>query len=245
MKKVLISFGDDKFKKSLDLLEETANSIGNIDKAIIYDQEWLKTTEFWEKNKFILQQPRGAGYWLWKPYIILVTMQNLDYGDIVMYVDGGMKVIKDLSPLFDITEKKDRMMFKLPAVGVPHHKSKDWTKRDCFILTNSDNKKFWDADMVCGAPNLWKKTVDNMFFLNEWMRYMKDPRVVTDCQNILGINHLSFKQHRHDQSVLSIIATRENWEKFRDPTQWGENEINEFDNSPYDTLIYNHRNFKH
>ena len=54
MKKVHISFGNEEYYKSLDLLEQTSLEIGKVDQFIRYTQEWLKTTDFWNKNQFIL-----------------------------------------------------------------------------------------------------------------------------------------------------------------------------------------------
>jgi len=252
MKKVLVTFGDEKYKRSLDLLSETAQEIGKVDDVICYTQEWLKTTDFYTKNKmarYILNKPRGAGYWMWKPYIILHTFDNLEEGDIVLYSDAGLKVIGNLNPLFEVAQEGPKVgpvLFKLPAVGVPHHKAKTWTKRDCFVLTGCDEEKYWNADMLNGAVSLWKKTPKNTVLLMEWLEALRDPRIISDDPNMAGKpNFLEFRDHRHDQSVLTLLATKYNLEVFRDPTQYGNNEINQFTNSPYHQLFHHHRNFKH
>lgn len=248
MKKVHISFGNEEYYKSLDLLEETSLNIGKTDNFIRYTNEWLKTTDFWLKNKFILSQKRGVGYWAWKPYIILETMKDLEEGDVVMYSDAGIKVLDNLQPLFDIAEmlpNNGKVLFKVPWVGV-EHKARIWIKRDCFILTNCNETKYWDVPMTNGAISLWVKNNENIEFLNQWQRYLRDPRIVTDDPNMCGwSNFPEFKDHRHDQAVLSLLAAKNNFQLFRDPTQWGNNEIGLFVNSPYGQLLYHHRNFKH
>ena len=46
-------------------------------------------------------------------------------------------------------------------------------------------------------------------FLQEWAEAMSDPRVLTDMPNTCGLPNLEeFVDHRHDQSVLTIIAAR-------------------------------------
>jgi len=251
MKKVLISFGNEKYYKSLNLLEETAIEIGKVDEAIMYTQPWLFNTDFYrnsKRNKYILNKPRGAGYWMWKPFIILESFKNLNEGDIVIYSDAGLKVIGNLNPLFQVAQegsKDGRVIFKLPAVGVPYHIAKQWTKRDTFVLMNCDEAKYWDANMSNGAVSVWKKTSENTMLLMEWLETLKDPRIVTDDLNICGKpNFLEFKDHRHDQSVLSLLAIKYNLEMFRDPTQFGNKELNLFANSPYPQLFHHHRNFQ-
>ena len=37
---------------------------------------------------------RGAGYWIWKPYIIWKTLQDVEDGDIVCYIDSACLINK-------------------------------------------------------------------------------------------------------------------------------------------------------
>jgi hypothetical protein len=246
MKNIHISFGNERFYKSLDLLEKTSIEIGRSDQFIRYTQDWLKTTEFWKKNGFILSQPRGAGYWIWKPYIILETFKTLNEGDIVLYSDAALKVIDTLIPLFKVAQNNPndgKVIFKLPAVDVPSHIAKTWTKRDCFVLTDADEPRFWNANMTNGAVSLWAKTKSTEEFLKEWLKCMRDSRIVTDDPNMCGKpNFMEFKDHRHDQSVLTILSVKHNFELFCDPTQFGNGERNKFSNSPYSQLFDHHRN---
>ena len=50
--------------------------------------------EFYAKNKFILNQPRGAGYWLWKHYIIKDALSRVNDGDIDGFLQSKIKRIK-------------------------------------------------------------------------------------------------------------------------------------------------------
>ena len=248
MKKVHISYGNDVYTKSLDLLEQTSLEIGKVDQFIKYNPEAIKDSNFWRKNQFILSRPRGAGYWIWKPHIILETFKELENGDCVLYSDAGLKVIGNLNPLFDVMRDNPnggKIIFRLPWVGAQHI-TKNWTKRDCFVLMNSDEAKYWNAPMTNGAISLWEKNDKNIEFLNQWQRYLRDPRIVTDSSNFGGKpNFMEFKDHRHDQSVLSILCTTYDYELFRDPTQWGNVDPVVFTNSPYPQLFHHHRNFKH
>jgi len=243
MKKVLVTYGDKNYDKSLDLLKESAMEFGGIDEAIVYRPE-DHSEKYARVNSYILSKPRGAGFCIWKPSIILKTFKTLDDGDVVLYSDGGLKVIKNLDPLFDMV--KDYMLFELAPVGVPAHLAKSWTKRDCFVLMNCDTEKYWNADMLNAAISVWRKTDKSIALLKEWSRYMKDPRIVTDEPNVAGkANFLEYRDHRYDQSVLTNLATKYDIKLYRDPTQWGNGVIDKYDNSPYEQLFHHHRNFKH
>ena len=251
MKKVLCTYGTLDYTKSLNLLEQTAYDIGEVDKVYIYTREWLENSDFYTKskrNKYILDQPPGGGYWLYKIPVILETFSKIENDSIVLYSDAGLKVISSINPLYKILlndPEKIRMVFKLPDIGT-QHRARMWTKRDCFILTNCDEEKYWNTNMVNGALSLWKKTDENIEFLNEWLNYLRDPRIITDSENICGKpNFLEFRGHRHDQSVLSLLAKKYEFEVYRDPTQYGNEELDQFENSPYGQLFHHHRNFLH
>jgi len=239
MKKILITFGDHKYYGTMKNLEKTAKEIGGVDEVFQYTKEWLQTTEFWKKNSFILDRPRGAGYWIWKPFIILETMTNrMNSDDIVMYADAGMEVINNMSSLFDIANKEDKLVFRLAG----KHKNKTWTKKDCFVLMKCNESKYWDTIQTTASYHLWKKTEQNIKFLKEYQKYLRDPRIVTDEPNMTGPNFLEFKDHRHDQSVLSLLTIRDNFKRYRDISQYGNEEISEFEDSNYSQIMNHHRN---
>lgn len=241
MKKVICSYGDLKYRKSLEILEKTAYETGKVDQVFTYNREWIETTEFYRKNKYILDIPRGNGVWLWKPYIILETIKQLEKGDIVMYSDAGISVIDNLTPLFEMAQQSPNggmVLFPVPG----GHLNRTWTKRDCYILTDCDEEKYYNHEIINGAFSLWVKNENSIQFLNTWLRYLRDPRISTDEANICGKQNIQgFKEHRHDQSVLSLMAVKNNFKFFRDPTQFGNDDIKKFPNCTYGQLLNHHR----
>ena len=63
----LVTFGDEKFRKSVELLTKEAEESNVFSKIHAYSEKDLNNfiLEFANKNK------RGFGYWIWKPFIIL------------------------------------------------------------------------------------------------------------------------------------------------------------------------------
>jgi hypothetical protein len=241
MKKILITFGDSKYKRSLELLKNSAYQVGKVDSVLIYDDLWLKKTKFYDQHKtWILDAARGAGFFAWKPYIIQNAMQHNQEGDVIIYSDAGLEVVGDLTPLYELAAEKERLIFKLPPHEVPYHKAKQWTKGDCFEIMKCNEAKYWEADMSNGAVSVWKKTNYNSSHINEWINYAIIPQCITDIQSIFP-NKPEFKDHRHDQSILSNLRVKYDWELFRDPTQFGNIELESFSNSPYKQLFNHHR----
>ena len=71
----------------------------------------LHRTAFYSENKAILDLARGAGYWLWKPFIISETLKEMEEGDCLIYSDSGIEVVADLTPLFRIALERELVFF--------------------------------------------------------------------------------------------------------------------------------------
>lgn len=256
MIKYLVNFATPNFYKSQKILNNSAIKFG-IDKTISWNKKQLKKTGFYKKNKEILNQKRGVGFWLWKPYIILDLINKINEGDLILYSDSGIEIINDLNPLFKICQRQEQNGVILFTCG--GHINKIWTKRDCFVLMDCDSKKYWDHEQTLGSFQIYIKNKNSIKFLKEWLFYCQNKYIITDMSNISGLpNFPEFKDHRHDQSILSILAVKYSKELFRDPTQWGnylkmtkfrkpheflitKYSDNPLTNSTYFTLLNHHR----
>jgi hypothetical protein len=140
------------------------------------------------------------------------------------------------------------------------HNCGNWTKRDAFVLMNCDNPCFHTAPMADASILLLSKTKRALQFVDEWLYYCCIPEILTDQSNACGLENLeTFADHRHDQSVLSLLAARHSIELFRGPSQFGNHAKSvtlrragellvsaygsepPYENSTYETLIDHHR----
>src|SRR5579871_1207086 len=73
---ILVSYGDGPqvFMKNQNGLAQSAVNKG-FDIIMSYRKGHVDP-EYYTKNKAIFDQPNGAGYWVWKPYVILKTLKQ-------------------------------------------------------------------------------------------------------------------------------------------------------------------------
>jgi len=206
MKISTIFFTDFKFRVREEYLINKFNSYG-FNNVIPYRKEWLDKTQFYQENREILDQPRGCGYWLWKPYIILETMKNLEYNDCVFYTDAGDEIIDNVySIIYDYMLNHDYILSNF--LENDRFSNKVYTKRDCFILMNCDEAKYHNIRMVEAGTIVFKKTEFIINLLNEWINYGRNKYIITDTPNTLGDNLPGFFDHRHDQSILANLTAK-------------------------------------
>ena len=231
----LVSYASPEFLPSQKVLTRSALKYG-VDKVLSYTRKDLESTSFYRQNNSILDQPRGGGYWLWKPYFILETLKHSRPGDIIIYADAGIDIISPLAPLIKLAQKKEIILFKDGS----HYPNSQWTKRDCFIKLDLDDKRYHLAPHLQAGFQIYRNTPRVRRFVQEWLEFSQDEQTISDSANILEkLNLPGFIEHRHDQSILSLLAAKYQLELFRDPSQYGK--LDPQINSPYPTITNHHR----
>lgn len=245
MKKYLLNYADKMYYNSQKICTEKAYE-SKFEKVFECNLSNLDT-DFIQKNKSILSEARGAGYWLWKPYLINKVLEYLPKESYLFYLDSGAFFIKPVDSLINLMadqlEEHGVVLFetsKWCPNGPPWEKciEKNWTKGDVFhLLDVRDEISVTHTPQVNGATILLKTNDKSKNFVSEWLEISKRREALTDDPNIYLDNFEGFEEHRHDQSILSCLAKKYKKPIFEDITQWGEPRSN----SLLDTYIYHHR----
>ncbi len=208
MKLVYVNYSDLNYRGHQNFLLEYIIENQIFDTICPYTREWLETTEFYSTNKNILDKDRLAGYALWKPYIILETMNKIDEGDIVVYMDCGDYPKKNINRcIVNYMSDNDQYFIEGNHTSV----NKWWTKRDCFYYMSCDEEKYWNSIQLEDGFIALRKNDFNIELVKEWLEYCCDERIVTDIPNTCGLENLEdFKDHRHDQSILTNLKIKYN-----------------------------------
>lgn len=174
---------------------------------------------------FFLNQKKNKGYayWYWKPNLIKNVMNNLSEGEIVQYIDIGCHIIKNKNKRFneylDILIKKenwilpfqyhDSLNTKFSSISFPKREEFKFTKADLFEYFNFLNKR-----EIIDTPQFWagniffKKCQKSQNFLLEWIDIMINNFHLIDDTHSNIKNHNDFIEHRHDQSVYSLLCKK-------------------------------------
>jgi hypothetical protein len=231
--KVLLNYANQRFADLQRRCSETGLAIGGFDRVLAYGPADIDA-EFATANRHILQHQRGNGYWLWKPYFIVRTLESLAPGDWLFYCDAGAHFIGPIDPLIDVCQRdgRDLLVFELP------HPERRYTKRDAFVLLDCDRPEFITSRQRLASFHLWRASPAALAFAREWLTVAQDERLLTDLPNQCGLpNHRRFKEHRHDQSLFSLLTKKHGLAGYRNPSQQGERDLALYANSPYGQII--------
>jgi len=220
MKICLVSFATTpKFKFNQFVLNRSALRYGGVTEVSSWNVRRLEKEPFREEHRRVLDQERGAGYWLWKPFIIQRELERMGAGDYVVYSDCGRSkrfISRSIRPLLARCSES-RGVF--PGVYIPQFgPNRKWTKRDCFVLMDCDSERYWNHCQIQPSFSVWQKNDFSLSFLDQWLRYCTDPRILTDIPNACGLPNLpDFIDHRHDQSILTNCALMQGVPGLGDP----------------------------
>lgn len=163
--------------------------------------------DFKEKNKNFFIEKRGYGYWVWKPFIIKNEILKLKEDEVLIYIDSTD--FPNIS-FFDLV-KNHFEKNEILLINRGGYINGDWTKRDCFIYMNCDEKKYYDALQLDAGVIGVKNNSTCLNLINEWNQLMQNKFIVDDSPNTLGLPNLeNFKEHRHDQSILTNLSVCKN-----------------------------------
>lgn len=233
--KVLINFADKGYENAKKSQRESATTVGNITKVIEYSFEDMDQ-QFKDENKEILAESRGAGYWLWKPYFILKTLQTLNENDILIYCDTAMIFMSSIDVYINAM-KSSILLFEHNVDYI----EKQFTKGDVFKELDAYDPTITDSVQLDASHSLWKKDEKSLAFVTEWLDLCKNKQLISDDPSITP-NLPGFAEHRHDQSILSVLAKvkkdQYNIQIEKSATDYG----GDARNSPLPVLLHHHRN---
>lgn len=238
--KVLLNFADVAFRASQLLNSESGLAVGGFEKVLSFGPRDIDA-EFANRNHKILREPRGAGLWLWKPYLVCRALEQLREGDFLFYCDSGSIFLGPIDRLIDVCERtgQDLICFELL------HLEKHWTKRDTFVLLGCEEPQYAETQQRLASFSLWRKTERTVAFAHEWLAASQDERMLGDGPNVMGWpNYEGFQDHRHDQSIFSLLSKQWGLPAFRDPSQHGNKYVANYRESEYPQLIHHTRDRK-
>lgn len=225
MKKFFLSYGTSYTCHSYlrDINAETFKRFNNFDKYLLLDEKSIKE-DYALKYSNILSEKRGAGYWLWKPYLIDRVLSSMENNDLLMYCDSSISQINNLTPVLSLASRRHIIPF---IINDGSGDEREVCKRDALILTGSDNERTWSNPITSqlGASYIFlRKTTKTVRVVKKWLTFCEDERIISDKENVMGKpNYPMFIDHRHDQAVLSLLCKQNNLSPIYDITQYGNN----------------------
>jgi len=233
-----LTYANSEMTKSAMLAQKSALKHGC--NFSVFMNEKSISAEFYNLNKSILNANRGAGYWLWKPYVINKMLNRINENDYLVYTDAGVEFVNNINILIN---KMDQDVF-LFGNNYPHV---EWCKSDVMgaLLANWEYEIKKDKRQVQASVLIIKNTCGARLFIAEWLKYCQIDHFIDDSHSY-KINYTYFAEHRHDQAILTCLAYKYGIILHWWPAQYNDGQFiydkhSQFNEDNYPVIFHHHR----
>jgi hypothetical protein len=185
-----ITFGSNNMFTSGVKCKESANKYGMI--SDFYGWEDI-ADDFCILNQEILNNKRGAGYWLWKPYLVYRELIDIPQGEYLIYTDAGVEFVNDPKHLIDAMGEENVFLFG------NHYNHLHWCKGS--VLDSIGRK---ETKQIQASAMIFRNSQEARDLVKRWLLWCQMPGMIDDCPS--ENNHPEFREHRHDQAILTCLT---------------------------------------
>lgn len=247
----LVTFSDESMIRSRELCVTSAQKYGC---GVV---SWIRAEEL---DDFELRRNvRGLGYWSWKPRIINSALNATDTfvplkdGDTLIYADAGIEFIENVNYIID------RMTTDIFLFG-NNWEHAHWCKADTLeeIMpwsTGNPDLPWCNTVLTygkqCQASVIFFRVSDyTRRFVKELLDWclFEGGRLIDDSPSHVR-NHPEFREHRHDQAILTTMAYRDGIPLHYWPAQYNDGafvyERGDYADEGYPVMFHHHRKRNH
>jgi hypothetical protein len=205
--KHFITFGNNEYYNSVIRICKQAKSLNTFDVITgVTDSFLKKDKEFWNKHGFFIENnKRGYGYWLWKSYTVKKKIELMNDDDVLVYSDSGSEINingkERLDQYFQMVNQSEygNLSFSLKFL------EKMYTKMD--LINHLDFLNETDTEQLIATTFVLRKCSHTVDLVNKWYETCCNYHMINDSPSIVP-NDPTFIDHRHDQSVFSILRKK-------------------------------------
>ncbi len=200
------TFADTRLSAALNAITAEAWNLDIFDQIFAYNENTLGE-DFWAKHgNFIRANRRGFGYWIWKQFVIDKTLKQIPENCFLIYADAGFHIVSSDSGrnrTFEYiaklkSNKKHVLAFEIFQI------EKHWNKKDLTVFINA-TEQMLNLSQIQGGLVLVRNSPEGRGLIHNWLTVMEsDYDLINDRPSKIP-NDPSFKEHRHDQSVFSLL----------------------------------------
>ena len=223
----LTSFADLRLERSVRRLSLQARDLGVFERVFMYHEGSLPP-RFQDKYKDkLIAGSRGFGYWVWKPEIIKITLDLMEDDDLLLYLDAGCHLNKRglwrLFQYFDLTRQSRsgvvafQALHPNPKISPLHHDNRPlfdqpnyhWIKGDLFDYFGvRDDQRFTHSQAIGSGIILFRKCKESQAIVEEWESVISSDFALIDDTPSTSPNLEGFIEHRHDQSIFTLLCLK-------------------------------------
>jgi hypothetical protein len=173
---------------------------------------------FTSKNtNFMKTYSKGLGLWIWKSAILSHQIEQLKENEIVLLLDAGCQINSTrtaaarFTEYLELCQKNEMLLMQLPEHSFGYKDLSDaaWTKKSVLDLLDPSSI-YRQTNQIQSGIILAKKSEKSLRVAKKWLQLCQESEykfLIDPAQH--EPQTPDFKQHRCEQSILSLILKSE------------------------------------
>ena len=198
---ITFASGSKDYHEAVDRLTKQAKNLNIF--ANVHGYHELPVSFTSKHSEFIKNNPKGYGYYLWKPYLILENLLSIEDNDILWYADAGCEInIQSKNKMLEIIHEtnKNQIICNINCI------EREFTKRDLLLFLDMDKPCYIDDLQYEATSICFKKCKKTLDFVKEWYELACMYNNINE--NFINKNYECFIEHRYDQSIFSLLMKK-------------------------------------
>ena len=195
---IFVSYHDNNYNKAFESKSEELSNLGFT--HVAFDENDLNKLLFVYRHRSVMHTIKNSGC-IWKPYIVRLLMENLDYGDTLVYTDCGDELLPGID-LFIAQNINERGFLFIQSV----HNHRRYTKKYCFKKMSCMQDKYLNSNQLEAGFFAVRSSPETLKFIKEWEYWCNQYDVLFD-ESIDG-EWDDLIRHSRDQSILTNLCIK-------------------------------------
>ena len=204
-----VTFGGGRsmYRRSAERLGREASRSGLFREVTVVTDRDLPIDFHREHGDFVDRNRRGHGYWIWKPFL-LERLLRQPSDAMLLYCDAGNvfniteRSKSTFTEYLEITESRGILVFEIDFIEA------EWCKMDTLMRIDPSGA-FWQTRAHEAATLFLTRGRESRAIIEEWLAISsEDSYHYLDDSPSVAENVADFREHRHDQSILSLLTKK-------------------------------------
>jgi len=201
------TYANQVYSRSLERITAEAERF-SFDKVYAVRESDLFDSEFWlTHSKFILANPRGAGYWIWKPYVVSQALEKMADGDVLLYADAGCTLdAAKLARFAEYVQMVSTHPSGILVFNMSWNLQRFYTKKTVVDLLGAE----LDVGQIAATAFMLRASPKTRSLVAEWLALCSKYYLIDDSPSLAADGTIlaedpAFREHRHDQAIWSLL----------------------------------------
>jgi hypothetical protein len=178
----------------------------------IYTLNQNDISDYISKHKnFINENPQGYGLWIWKPKVILYTLDKLNNNDILVYCDTGIFLNKNGLERFNyyVEKLKDEQYSMLNFCLNDKYVAQSYVKKDAIMAYNPEFSKNKDKYCYAGVSMI-KKNDKSIALIKDWLELCENYDFLNKNNSIINEEDSGYIGNDCDNGLFNLCLRKHN-----------------------------------